>query len=95
MDKFRVPAPEIPPHIFTINVNFLLTIIFKVCIIYPMLETIMINFAIGALYLMIGGAIFFWIMDYLCDMLDDLNEMSLVEFVLGVTLCIAIGFAVT
>ena len=60
-----------------------------------MLETIMINFAIGALYLMIGGAIFFWIMDYICDMLDDLNEMSLVEFVLGVTLCIAIGFAVT
>lgn len=95
MDKFRVPAPEIPPHFFTINVNFLLTIIFKVCIIYPMLETIMINFAIGALYLMIGGAIFFWIMDYICDMLDDLNEMSLVEFVLGVTLCIAIGFAVT
>ena len=95
MDKFRVPAPEIPPHFFTINVNFLLTIIFKVCIIYPMLETIMTNFAIGALYLMIGGVIFFWIVEYIIEMLDDIADTSLVEFVLAVTLCIAIGFAVS
>jgi hypothetical protein len=60
-----------------------------------MLETIMTNFAIGALYLMVGGLIFFWILDYIITMLDDIADISLVEFVCGVALCIAVGYAVS
>lgn len=93
--RFRVPPPEIPFHIFINKSHLLLTREYKACIIYPMLETIIINFAIGALYLMVGGAIVFWVLNYIVDAIDDLRGMSLIEIVVITTLCIAIGFAVS
>ncbi len=60
-----------------------------------MLETIITNFAIGALYLMIGGTVFFMMLQYLLDALEDMMEMSVYEFVALVVLCSAIGYAVS
>ena len=60
-----------------------------------MLETIITNFAIGALYFVVFGAIAFWVLNYIVEAIEDLRGMTLVEFVVITTVCIAIGFAVS
>ena len=57
-----------------------------------MLETIIMKFYIGVLYLLIGGSIFVWFANYMVEVCEDLQDGGWQYFLAVVAVCIGIGF---
>jgi len=45
------------------------------------MEDFVVKFAVATLYVMIGGSILAWALNYIVDALEEISQMTIVDFI--------------
>ena len=55
------------------------------------MEDFAVKFALATMYVTIGGSILAWVLNYICDKMEELSQMTMEDFVGGM---IGIGIGI-